>query len=193
MSKEMRVLCKELVESHREFLYSQALRMTKKAEDAEDLLHDTVVLVNAGFESFRKETNFKAWARRIMLNHHINQYRKKASKTVLIDDFSGGDYDPMYFNSPDFTPDADNPESCYLRKHINPKLIETYYGLDNEFRVVFNLYHFEGYNYDEISHALSLPLGTVKSRIYRSKRFLVEALREHNDNAEYDFLEGRLR
>ena len=63
-------------------LFRHALRMTHNRSDAEELVQDTMMKAYAGFDSFRRGTNFRAWLYRILTNTYINNYRRKHRQPV---------------------------------------------------------------------------------------------------------------
>ncbi len=70
---------------HVDSLYNTAVRMTKNALDAEDLLQDVYLRAFRFFHRFERGTNFKAWIFKILTNTYINQYRKKINKPHHVD------------------------------------------------------------------------------------------------------------
>jgi len=176
--------CEELVEKERKFLMAKALSYTRNLEDAEDLVHDTLVLIFRGFDKFDAGSNFRAWAGRIMLNRHINHCRLKSSGTVFVGDFSDASYAG---GGLEFDSGSESPENIFFRNNEDTEVMEAFFRLEEGKRTVFSLFHFDGYNYGEIAKALDLPLGTVKSRINRARQDMIAYLREMKKSAGHDF------
>jgi RNA polymerase sigma-70 factor (ECF subfamily) len=181
LTQERKTAIEELIEQESPFLWAQARALTRRFEDAEDLFQDTVMKACKSCDTFQPGTNFRAWIRRIMVNTHINRLRRKDSAHILIDDFSSGQHDHTQYNLPDGQHNAgtDSPEQIFFRDHIDERIMDAVHSLPSEFRAVFNLYHFEGNAYEDISRALGIPVGTVKSRIFRARQVLgadIEAL-----------------
>ena len=170
----------EFIDKDRQFLWARAMGLTHKVEDAEDLFQDTVMKIFQGWTRFDPETNFRAWAARIMLNTHINNSTRR--KDNLSMDFHSGLADHIVTLSPDDMQHehnySDSPEKIFFFNHIDENLMQTLYSLPDQFRVPFALYHFEGYMYEDISKILSLPIGTVKSRIFRARKMMKERVEE---------------
>lgn len=164
------------IKKEKNFLWSRAMSLTKRFEDAEDLYQDTVMKVYQGWSRFDPETNFRAWSSRIMLNTHINNATRH--KESVSCDFSTGACDNALAVAPNATDSvlnySDSPEKIFFYTHIDNDLQAALYSLPDSFRVPFTLYHFEGYMYEDISKMLSLPIGTVKSRIFRARKMLKE-------------------
>ena len=167
----------KLMESEKGFLWSQALRITGKTEDAEDLFQDTMMKAFKGFNRFKRDTNFRAWARKIMINTHINNTRQKMPGTISLDD-SYLNYENTFSLTSPRVSETNYPARVFFHNHINGNVMELFYSLPEENKLVFALFHFEGYSYNEISKALNIPAGTVKSRIHRARQYLSEKIHD---------------
>lgn len=155
-------------------LLGSALRMTRNWEDAQDLTQDTLVRAFRGFGSFQPGTNFKAWVFRIMVNTYINLQRKSARRprTVSWEEVPGegetGGFDPLAEDG--------RPEGTTLAVLPNEQLKEALDALPDEFRIPVLLCDVEEFSYKDIAHMLRIPLGTVRSRIFRGRQRLRDAL-----------------
>lgn len=165
-----------LLEQEKGKLWAQAMSLTRKSEDAEDLFQETLMKAYNNWESFESGTNFRAWTSRIMLNTHINNINRRRDTNDC--DFSDREYENFVFRiSGDFMSSyAENPEKIFFDKHIDGRIEEMFYALPDVFRIPFSLFHFEGYLYEDIARMLNLPIGTVKSRIFRARRILKEMI-----------------
>ena len=167
----------EFIEKEKGFLWSRAMGLTRKSEDAEDLFQDTMVKIYQGWASFEPGTNFRAWAGRIMLNTHLNNVARNHEKVTY--DFATSATDNAYYHSSgeeEAISYAVSPEKIFFMNHIDGHVMESLYTLPDEFRKPFSLFHFEGYAYEEIAEMLKLPIGTIKSRIFRARKTLKELL-----------------
>jgi RNA polymerase sigma-70 factor (ECF subfamily) len=155
-------------------LLGSALRMTRNWEDAQDLTQDTLVRAFRGFGSFQPGTNFKAWVFRIMVNTYINLQRKSARRprTVSWEDVPGesetGGFDPLAEDG--------RPEGTTLAALPSDKLKRALDDLPDEFRIPVLLCDVEEFSYKDIAQMLGIPLGTVRSRIFRGRQRLRDAL-----------------
>jgi RNA polymerase sigma-70 factor, ECF subfamily len=145
-----------------------AYNLTKNTEDARDLYQETAIRAIINRDKFRPDTNFKAWTFTIMKNIFINNYRKKVKTNTLIDST-----DNLYFINSGGALIENDAHSNILMDELN-KMID---ALDENIRVPF-LMHYEGYKYQEIADKFSLPLGTVKSRIFFARKALKDKLLE---------------
>ena len=161
---------------HLDLLYNSALQMTKNPEDAEDLVQETFVRAFRFFDKFEKGTNCKAWLFKIMRNNFINRYRKKAKEPTKVD-----------FSEVENTYSGDIKEELLSEHGMRSaeKVFETMVeddvknamdSLPEEFRAAIILSDLEGFSYQEIAEALDCPIGTVRSRISRGRKYLQKKL-----------------
>ena len=142
-----------------------AIKLTRDITDAEDLVQETVYKAIVNYEKFQTGTNLKAWLYTIMKNIFINDYRKKVSRNVIVDNTPNA-----YLLNSSITI-SNNAERAFVMEDINLALQK----ISAELRVPF-LMHYKGYKYKEIADKLNLPLGTVKSRIFFARRDLAQLL-----------------
>jgi len=158
-------------------LYPAALRMTKNASDAEDLVQETIAKAYAGFHQFRPGTNLRAWLYRILANTFINTYRKRRREpaAALGTDFSDG------------WPDGGDPrggappaaEAEALDRLSDSEILGALRDLPEDFRMAIYLADIEGYPYREVAEMMGTPIGTVMSRLHRGRGRLREKLAKY--------------
>lgn len=153
----------------KEKLHYYALSLTSDPEKAKDLLQETNLKVLTYREKFTPETNFKAWVYTIMRNTFINAYRRNLKAKNAFQN-SNKEY-LMNISKDKANP---SPDSLYGLKEIHKKID----ALANDYRIPFTMF-VEGYKYKEIAEKMDLPLGTVKSRIFFTRKKLVSALPEY--------------
>lgn len=152
-------------------LQSFAYSLTKNVEDAKDLFQETAFRAMTNRDKFRPGTNFKAWLFTIMKNIFINNYRKKVKANTIMDSTDN----MHYINSGSVTVKND-AGSNILMDELNG-MVES---LDDSLKVPFVM-HYEGFKYQEIADELSLPLGTVKSRIFFARKELKDQIHRRYD------------
>ena len=163
-------------------LYSAALRMTRNASDAEDLVQETYLRAFRSYAGFEAGTNLRAWLFRIMTNQYINTYRAKQRRP-------GRDRARRRRGSVPVSP-------CRQPRRVEPKrrghLVEPVHRrggqdaleeLPEVFRVPVLLADVEGFSYKEIAEMTDVPIGTVMSRLHRGRKAMHKKL--------YDFAEQR--
>jgi RNA polymerase sigma-70 factor, ECF subfamily len=155
-------------------LYPAALRMTRNACDAEDLVQETFAKAYAAFHQFTPGTNLRAWLHRILSNTFINSYRKKRREPVqdlgaeFSEDWQTGN-DPL-------APPARSAEAEALDRLADSDILQALRTLPDEFRVAIYLADVEGYPYREIAEMMGTPIGTVMSRLHRGRAKLRQQL-----------------
>ena len=149
-----------------------ALSLTSNNEDAKDLLQETFAKAIAYREKFEENTNLKAWTFTIMKNTFINNYRRNIKANTTFDNT-----EDLYYLNLNKESAFQTPDSEFSVKKIKRKINE----LSDEFKQPF-LMHTEGYKYKEIADKLNLKIGTVKSRIFFTRKKLMEKLKDYDLN-----------
>jgi RNA polymerase sigma factor (sigma-70 family) len=143
-----------------------AYSLTRRKADAEDLVQETFLKAIANQDKYVSNDNFQAWTLTIMKNTFINQYRHR-SRMITCNDQAEESFLINHIKSSG----ADDPASAYSFLEMS-QIIDR---LNEKFRVVFKM-HFHGYSYKEIASSLNLNIGTVKSRIFLSRKKLMEQI-----------------
>ena len=149
--------------SHGRFLYNVAYRLTGNDDDAYDLVQEALLRVRKGLETYRPGS-MEAWLSRIVTNVFIDEVRRKRRRPV--ETFPE---DPERLLPP--TPGADE-----VTESFSDDVQAALRRLPEDFRTAVVLCDVVGLSYEEISDVLSVPVGTVRSRIHRGRRLLRSAL-----------------
>lgn len=147
-------------------LHFYAISLTSDIDRADDLVQDTLLKALTFRDKFREDINFNAWVYTIMKNTFINDYRRKIKERTMFDD-SEDDFHLLFSNDKVYP----SPESFYITHEI----LQTINALKDEFKIPFKFF-LDGYKYKEIAERLDLPLGTVKSRIFFTRKKLLKSL-----------------
>lgn len=158
---------KELLEVQSE-LQRFAYKLTADREEANDLLQETSLKALDNMDKYMPDTNFKGWIYTIMRNIFINNYRKVVRDQTFVDRT-----DNLYHMNQSQEFESYTTENNYDTKEI----YRVVNNLPKEYRVPFMM-HLSGFKYREIADRLSLPLGTVKSRIFFTRQHLQVLLKD---------------
>ena len=163
--------------SHLDSLYGTALRLTRRAADAEDLVQDTYLKAFRASHQFERGTNLKAWLFTILHNTFRNVRRHDVRNPVDVDseavDRAAGDLDGVQ-----------SPEQILTRDTLDADLQAALDALPGAFREAVWLRDVEELSYADMAKVLDVPMGTVMSRISRGRRALFEALQGTRGTAE---------
>jgi RNA polymerase sigma-70 factor, ECF subfamily len=163
-----------LAKRYQRDVFAAAVRVTGNHADAEDLAQEAFVKAYVAFDQFQLGTNFRAWLLRILTNTHINRYRRsrRTPDTVAWEDLvAQGERAIESDAGPACLPERE--ALAYVPDEVvGPALHE----LPEEFREAVILSDIHELSYKEIADALDIPLGTVRSRIFRGRKLLRSAL-----------------
>jgi RNA polymerase sigma-70 factor, ECF subfamily len=144
-------------------LYPAALRMTRNAPDAEDLVQETFAKALAASGRFQAGTNLNAWLRRIMVNTFISGYRKSRAGPQ----FAAGDALGSQLLSAGSSDGS--AEDQVVGRLLDPDVIAALRALPDRHRIVVYLADLQGLGYRQISALTGIPLGSVKSCLHRAR------------------------
>jgi len=172
----------------RDQLYKTALRLTRSAEDAEDLLQETYLKAYRHYASFEPGTNLKAWLFKILKNTFINEYRRRKQLPAQVDfaELEETFESAVLARDGNATP---TPEDELMEISLDAEVRTSLVALPHNYKVVVLLADIEGYAYKEIADILAIPVGTVMSRLYRGRRLLEKALLSFG--VRYNYLHHR--
>ncbi len=161
---------------HADALYNFAYHLTYNEDDANDLVQDTFLKSFRFINSYEKGTNAKAWLFKILKNGFINEYRKKSRAPHEVD---YEDY--IAFQDSD---EAAGIGSLDMRSNVfqnmmGDEITNAINSLPADFRTVIILCDVEDFTYEEIAKIVDIPVGTVRSRLHRSRNMLKDKLRDY--------------
>jgi len=164
-----------LVIKYQAKIISVSQRLVKDINIAEDMAQETFIKAYKVLDSFREESAFYTWIYRIAVNTSKNYLisrgrSKENTESEMHNDLSNSILELEGQDSPEDLLLADN-----LKDLINTELND----LPEEIRTSLTLREYEGLSYEEISNILDCPVGTVRSRIFRGREVLSQAIREN--------------
>lgn len=153
--------------------YRYALRLTGTPDDAMDLVQDAAVQAFRAFHTYTPGTNFKAWLLKILTNRYY-AIRKHRPNTLALDEAP----DLFLFEQAKRNGVAidDDPAAWVLGKMDGEAIQAAIEKLPDEYRTVAVLYFLSEMPYEQIAETLEVPIGTVRSRLHRSRKLLQVAL-----------------
>ncbi len=157
--------------------YRAAYRMTGRAAEAEDLVQEASLLAWRGYGSFEKGTNFSAWFFRILTNAFLSRYRKsrREGQPVTLDDVP-----ELYLwqksSAAGLGEAPGDPAGVLLAGLDSERINGAIAALPKEYRVVAALYFLDDLSYQDIAEMIGVPIGAVRSRLFRARRQLQRAL-----------------
>ncbi|HEY3220552.1 MAG TPA: sigma-70 family RNA polymerase sigma factor [Gemmatimonadales bacterium] len=151
---------------HLDVLYRVALRLTGNAADADDLVQETMLKAYRAWDQYEKGTNAKAWLLTILRHAFINEYRRKTRHPETVDLDRIEPY-AVFSEVQD-----DDPQGAFFDKIVDDQVLRAIDQLPVAFRETLVLSDVEGMSYQEIAGILEVPVGTVKSRLFRARQLL---------------------
>ncbi len=189
MSKKTRnqVVFEEELFPHMDALKTFAYHLSYNEEDANDLVQETYMKAHRFIDKYDQGTNAKAWLFKILKNAYINEYRKKSKRPQKVD-FE----DIVSYQNSD---SASSSKYLDLRQEIFENMMgdEVTIAINSlpiDFRTVILLCDIEGFTYEEISKIIDVPIGTVRSRLFRARNMLKEKLKAYAEKMGYEDKRG---
>ncbi len=150
------------LQSHKDILFSFALKLTRDYQDAQDLFQNAALRAYRYWGRFEPGTNFRAWMATIIRNTLITQYRKNQQRHILSQPI---EYFIFAIENKNAIGNS-GEQDLYLQELLN--YLDT---LKELYRIPF-IMHYQGYEYKEIAEYLDVPIGTVKSRLNTARSML---------------------
>lgn len=163
--------------AHLDHLYSLAYYLAKRPEDAQDMVQETYTRALGAYKQFTPGTNMKAWLTRILYNFFYDHYAGKKRWLSVEDDLSfenerAAQWEKTSNNNP-------GPEGLFLQSELQTQITEALNQLPEKFRVPILLVDMGDLSYAEAAEILCCPVGTIRSRLSRSRRLLYKQLRDY--------------
>lgn len=141
-------------------LFTVCLKYSRNHEEAQDNLQESFLIIFDKLKQFKNEGSFEGWAKRLVVNYVLQQYRKQGTFLELVSD--------NIFVVEEIEIDDESITMEFLLKIIQE--------LPDRYRLIFNLYVVDGYSHKEIAKMLEINEGTSKSNLARAKMILKEKI-----------------
>lgn len=158
-----RCLYGELVNKYQQQIYSLGFKFFRNQEDAEDFTQEVFLKAYQQLHTFRGESGFYTWLFRIGYFLGLSWNRRKRPTLPIPEDF-------------DIPEPSGGPEKLHLRKDAVKVLQQALEELPERYRICLELYFTFGMTYQDISNVTDIPVGTVKSHVFRAKSRLKDLL-----------------
>ena len=152
----------QLYELYVDAMYNICMRIIGIREDAEDIIQDSFVMAFKNLETFRYESTFGSWLKRIVINKSINHLKQKKIQVTPLDN-----------HEYHITDDINEP----IQINDISKIKQGIEMLPNGYKQIINLYLIEGYDHLEISEILGITSSTSKSQYHRAKKKLIQIIK----------------
>ena len=159
-------------------IYSLLRKMVHNTEDAKDLTQEAFIKIYSNLATYNPVYPFSSWILKISSNTCIDFLRKKKIETIPIENHSDDSDDDYYIQIPDTTSIPDNNLIKSEQKENLNKLIQM---LPENYQQIIKLRFEDDLNYTEIAENLNIPLGTVKTLIFRARKMLESLAKQHSD------------
>ena len=162
-AEELRIKLPELMPG----LNARALALCKRQSEASDLVQDTLLRALCFEAGYERETNLRGWLQQILFSVFITRCRKSARERRALSSLTG---DPCAWTQPEAPP--------VVRQSLTRPVSRALDALPTQFSAVVRLVDLEERSYKDAAVELSVPVGTVMSRLFRGRKLLAEALAE---------------
>ncbi len=161
----------ELYQLYAKAMFNVCYRLMNSREEAEDMLQEAFTQAFLKLDTFRYESSFGAWLKRIVINTCINEINRRKVELTYCDEF----------HQNNFTEETEETEVPFTVANV----MNAMKLLPEGGRMVFSLYLLEGYDHVEIAQIMNISESTSKSQFMRAKRRIVQLLEEQK-NVSYE-------
>jgi RNA polymerase sigma-70 factor (ECF subfamily) len=175
---------------HIEALKTFAFHLTYNDADADDLVQETYMKAFKFMDKYEKGTNAKAWLFKILKNAYINEYRKKVKSPQKVDVDDVGLVKTTENQNERLK--ADLRDDIYTNE-MGDEITRAMDKLPDDFKTVILLCDIEGFSYEEMSKIIDIPVGTIRSRLFRARNALKELLKPYAEKMGYEDFRGKKR
>jgi len=166
---------------HLEALKTFAYHLCYNENDADDLVQETYLKAHRFMDKYIEGTNAKAWLFKILKNAYINEYRKKSKRPTKVDFETVINFQEHEEGSAGY---FDLREDIF-QNMMGDEVTVAINSLPIDFRTVILLCDVESFTYEEISKIIDVPIGTVRSRLFRARNMLKEKLKTYATGLGY--------
>lgn len=165
---------------HMDAVYRFALRLSGSRDRAEDLVQDTFLRAYRAWDQYTPGTRAKSWLFTICRNVFLRQRERTQRHDEIIAENVPRDSGSVPAVNPLWsTTEGKDPEGSFFNSIVDAKILEAIDELPEEYRTAVVLSDLEGFSYNEVAEMMDVPVGTVKSRLFRGRRQLQKQLYDY--------------
>jgi len=174
-----------LLRQHERRLYNVCLGMVSHREDAAEVTQDALLKIIRNIDRFRGDSKFSTWSTRIAMNQAISFLRKrKLRRMPSLEAGRDGQEGPRTMLRDQLEARGEpGPDQCVEQDEMIELLREAMGRLDEPFKAVLVLRDLEGLDYQQVAQTLEVPVGTVKSRLFRARLALRQEIEKRDRDA----------
>ncbi|MEZ4417300.1 MAG: sigma-70 family RNA polymerase sigma factor [Gemmatimonadota bacterium] len=162
---------------HLDAVYRFALRLEGSAAAAEDLVQETYLRGFRAWDQYTLGTKVKSWLFTICRNVFLRSRERSKRHDEILEESTDRSPDDLSRENPVFAASQDrDPEGAFFASFVDASVMEAIDELQEEYRTAVVLSDVQGMSYGEIAEVMGVPVGTVKSRLFRGRRQLQEKL-----------------
>lgn len=170
-------------------VYRFALRLTGTQDGAEDLVQDTFFRAYRAWDQYTPGTRCKSWLFTICRNVFLRQRERQQRHDEIVQETAQEDAVSLSREAPVFAASKDSdPEGDFFKSIVDEEILAAIDELPHEYRIAVVLSDLEDLSYNEIAEVMEIPVGTVKSRLFRGRRQLQKRL--HGYAVEMGYISG---
>lgn len=153
---------RDLVDDYKDFVFALVARTIADRGQAEDLAQEVFLRIHRGLPYFRGQARLSTWIYRIVANLCVQERSRPRAITVSLDE-RDEDRPPREVGAPD---------PAFGDIEVRERLEKALERLPDQYRFLVVAHYLQGVQYEELAEALGVPLGTIKTQLYRAKRQL---------------------
>src|SRR5215510_786976 len=157
----------ELVDRYKDLVYGLIHRLSRDRSQADDLAQEVFLKVHRGLPYFRGDARLATWIYRIVFNVCSQERARRRPVELPLD--PGGDRRPI---------DPGAVDASFGDLELRDRLEQAMAGLPDNYRFLVAAHYLRGVQYEALAEALDIPIGTVKTHLYRAKRLLRQRMGE---------------
>jgi RNA polymerase sigma-70 factor (ECF subfamily) len=157
----------ELVDRYKGLVYALVYRLSGDRGEADDLAQEVFLKIHRGLPYFRGDAKLSTWLYRIVFNVCCENRARRRPLEVPLD---RGDGRPSI--------DPGDHDAAFANLELQDRLQRAMAALPDNYRFLIAAHYLRGVQYEALAETLGMPLGTVKTHLYRAKRLLRERLSE---------------